>query len=238
MSLPKHARVVGFHDWKPFAFTAIVLSFFLVNGVRGQDDDAAAKQTGRQLQKERDTNDKRELPAIDAERTDELYAFVDQHHPELRRMLNWLEKNRSRQYRRAILGLDRSVRRLDNIRNPERLALRTREWELRSQIDVIAVRRAIPRSAPDTSTATQSSSTDDELESLLGELVDVDRQLLELDQRQLKSRLDMVEQKLARLKGDRDEMIQKRIDAIESSSRKMRERVTTDAKRAVGEKRQ
>jgi hypothetical protein len=75
--------------------------------------------------------------------------FATQHHPELARLLEQLEKSRPNEFARAIRDLNKQLQQLEITRekNPTRYDAQLESWKLESQIRVLTARWSLSRDA-------------------------------------------------------------------------------------------
>lgn len=90
-------------------------------------------------------------PRIEKSEADRKAAmeFATQHHPELARLLEQLEKSRPNEFARAIRDLNKQLQQLEITRekNPTRYDAQLESWKLESQIRVLTARWSLSRDA-------------------------------------------------------------------------------------------
>ncbi len=113
-------------------FTALAV---LMAPVAAQD---APSKTGQQKVVPRG----KRLPGVTPEREAAVLAFVGQHHPELTRLLTYLQTHQPRQYQRAVRELAMTVERLAQIheRDMDRYDRELQIWKTKSQIDLLTAK--------------------------------------------------------------------------------------------------
>lgn len=76
-------------------------------------------------------------------------AFATEHHPELARLLEQLEKSRPHEFARAMKDLNQQLLQLERTRekNPIRYEAQLESWKLESQIRVLTARWSLSRDA-------------------------------------------------------------------------------------------
>lgn len=104
-------------------------------------NDVAPQQPLRELAQNKSADDKppkRSHP----EREQEAILFVEQHHPELARLLAHLKKRDADSYDRAIRQLYRDARRLNELkeRDAPRHSIELQKWQAESRIKLISAR--------------------------------------------------------------------------------------------------
>ena len=77
----------------------------------------APKQNGAQLSGERRISGQNRPVELDQARRTALFAFVQEHHPELTRLLKSLEKSRPRLFDLAMRSLSNSYQRLESLQS-------------------------------------------------------------------------------------------------------------------------
>ncbi len=80
----------------------------------------------------------------------QLRAFLEEHRPQLLRMMNWLEQNRPDQFQKAVAPLLRTQDRLLALkeRNPEAYRAALDDWKLDTDIQIAAARVAVKDTPP------------------------------------------------------------------------------------------
>ncbi len=141
---------------------------------------------------------------------EELLTFVKEHHPELERLLQTLEKNRPEKYRMAMRGLSQSVDRIKAIENePVRYQAALRNWKLKSRIDLLAARIAL--------------KDDPELRAELRELISQSAEMrskqLQMESRRARQRVRRIEQQLARLNDNREREVDRQFELVLKKTR-------------------
>ena len=154
----------------------------------------------------------KKLPAWSVEREAAALAFVQQHQPELARLLDYLRKNQPRQYQRAVRELSRTVERLAQVRDrdPRRYELELQAWKTRSRVDLLAAKWQV--------------KPDDELrERLRAAIVDqmtVQKELLTRERERLTQRLQNLDAQLQTLESGEQAEIERRMHSLTEGRRK------------------
>lgn len=138
-----------------------------------------------------------------AEREKSALAFVEKHHPELAGLLTWLKEHKSADYQRAINEIVQTSVRLERIKEkqPDRYELELQVWQAGSRARLTAATAAI----------TDDFSPTFFKDSLIKDLRQQEEgrlKLLEMDQHDLKERLEKVEQSLTTRRAD----LEKKVD--------------------------
>jgi hypothetical protein len=127
--------------------------------------------------------------------------FATQHHPELARLLEQLEKSRPNEFARAIRDLNKQLQQLEITRekNPTRYDAQLQSWKLESQIRVL--------------TARWSLSRDPELETQIRDLLKQRREAkiaqLKADKERLLEQQRKIEEQLTSLSDPMDSQVDK-----------------------------
>lgn len=149
---------------------------------------------------------KEKASQVSKERKTELLAFVDEHYPELKKMLGRLEKNKPRSYRQALTGLHKSVKKLETIkeRNPKRYPAALRQWKIDSRIRVASAQLQLK----DTEEGRKK------LKSLVGELIDFNIDRMKSEKKQILERLKQLEKRISDAESKREDAIEKKLKAV------------------------
>ena len=153
-----------------------------------------------------------------AERKRVLMSFVDEHHPDLKRLLGLLEEKKPEQFRKAIKTLSRSYDRLQTVkkRDPEKYEIGLKLWKIHSRIEYVGAQIAL--NGPE--------KFEERLTNLLRQHEEVKAQLLRLDIRQQEERLKKMRTNLSESRDNRDATIEKKRTQIINSA-KSRKRVNS-----------
>ena len=148
--------------------------------------------------------------AVTPERESAVMTFVERTHPALKEVLASLKQNRPKEYEKAIRDIYLTSERLANIkeRDASLYELELKSWTLRSQIQLLTARMVMDN----------SEQFRAELRKLLLEQMDVRAEILRLDQRRAKERLERIESELARINSDRDKHVEKQLDLLMRSA--------------------
>lgn|GEM_PF-5196621 len=116
-------------------------------------------------------------------------AFVQQHLPELARLLRRLKQIDPKQYRRALVELNRQRRRLENWqrRNPKRYRLELSAWKAQQQAQLLAARLAMDPG---------NEQLQRQLREAIQQQIRSRRQLLQMEKAQVEKRLQRIERSL------------------------------------------
>ncbi|QEG25042.1 hypothetical protein [Mariniblastus fucicola] len=184
-----------------FAFSCL-LAFCLTMPLFGQNQTSPDKKT--ETQKVKFDLKKR--------RIEQLYAFMDENHPELKQLLLTLEDKKKWQYKQAMMGLDRAVKKLENIkqRSPKRYEMGLKQWNIESRITMAAAQVKLK----------DNEKNRDKLKSLVTQLVDFHLERMKSDKEQVISRLKQLEKRIADAESNREEAIEKRVKSATRRSKK------------------
>jgi len=132
--------------------------------------------------------------------------FVTKHHPELATMLRQLEKEQASSFQKAILGINRSVSKVELVkrRNPKRHLEVLRQWKIDSRIKVAAAQMKLK----------DSQENREKLEGLITELIDFNIERLKQERQQTIERLVQLDERIAESESGRDEAITERFQII------------------------
>lgn len=155
-------------------------------------------------QKNKPSKQKENAAEISKERKEQLLEFVDANHPELKSLLTKLEENkRQRPYRQAMAGLDKTVKKLEGIkeRSPKRYDLALKQWTLESRIKVAGAEVK----------HNDNEKSRSKLKELVTQLVDFHINRMKNDQKQLLQRLEQIDKRIDEAEASREQTIEKRI---------------------------
>lgn len=128
-------------------------------------------------------------------------AFATQHHPELARLLEQLEKSRPHEFARAVKDLNQQLQQLERTRekNPVRYETQLESWKVESQIRVLIARWSLNRDA--------------ELETQIRDLLKQRREAkmaqLKADKERLLEQQRKIDEQLAELSDPMDSQVDK-----------------------------
>lgn len=148
---------------------------------------------------------------------DAVMAFVDEHHPELGRLLKRLKKDSSKEYARAI-GETRAV--ADRVarmseRQPDRARNEIDLWKVNSQIRLLIARMVSLMAEP--SEGGENPELDAvrlKLRELAAQRVKLDRDRLERDKKMLMDRLSKLQEQSESIDADFDAAVEKQMNAL------------------------
>lgn len=188
-------------------FTACAFAFCLMSPVFSQDSTTSTQK--------KVVKPKTKVTQVSDERKEQLLKFVNENHPELNDLLAKLDKSKKkRQYRLAIAGLDKSVKKLETTkeRNPKRYESALQQWNLESRIKVAGAQVKLK----DTEEGRSS------LEKLVTKLVDFHIARMKSDQEQMKKRLDQLNKRISDAESNREQAIEKRIKSATRTRKKVK----------------
>ena len=153
-------------------------------------------------------------PALTVAREAAALAFVGQHHPELVDLLRKLKESNKDEYAKVVRELFQTSERLAGVqeRNPERYELEVEQGKLKSRIQLLAARVSM----------TQSETLEEELRDALKQQAKLRLELLSLERRQLRQRLDRVEASITEFERNQDQLLQKQFDQLTGAAKRSR----------------
>ena len=165
-------------------------------GAAVSSDPSSSKSASR-------TRGPKELDGISPKRKKELIRFVNEHHPELKKLLQILEKRRPEKYNAAMQGLSQSYDRLVALEgDPKKHQAALDSWKLKSRIDLLAARIAL-KDNPDQRK---------QLHRLVSDGVDNRTEQLQAEKLRIEQRLKRIDQQLERLSDNREQEIERQVD--------------------------
>lgn len=148
---------------------------------------------------------------------DQLLQFVDQHQPDLLKLLKFMSKKQPTQYAQALKDLSRTAARLSNLEKKDKdlfdveLAL----WKTRSSLRMLVAELAVV--SDDARPASRQ-----QLRALVRQELELEHSKLKLDQLRAQQRLDQINSQLDEWSGDEETRVSKAIKAWESRVAKPR----------------
>ncbi len=196
--------------WLTLCGFAMTLAGFTTFGVLA--DDPKPNKSGKPAKSpdkksaDRGSADRGDVPVKEAA----ALEFARRHHPELAALLEQLKTNVPKEYQAAIADLDRSRQRLEKSREktPEQYDLELAEWKVNSRIRLLVARL----------TMGADETLKDELFAAVKERHDIRTQLLAAEQQRLQQRLEKVHDQLAEQRSRSDELIERELAGLLSST--------------------
>jgi hypothetical protein len=155
-------------------------------------------------------------PAKSAEETAErkavLLAFVEENHPDLKRLLRLLEERNPNQFRKATRTLSRQYDRLQAVKNrdAEKYEIALQYWKVQSRIEVVSAKIALY--GPE--------KFGDNLKTLLGKKQEVRLQLQKYEVSRTQERLNRQRESLQKLRESKDFDVERQYQQILNRKRK------------------
>lgn len=194
---------------------ASLLAVLLICASAWSANDAAPPTVERQLAQnkanlQRNASDaaksRRAAHRLAADREAEAIAFVEQHHPELARLLAHLKKRDRKSYDQAIRQLYRDSRRL--MESSERDSLRhtweLRKWQAESRIQLLSARLSMG----------DDEKLRTELIRELGERHDARAALIKLERDRAEQRTERLTEALHKLEANRQKAIERELERL------------------------
>lgn len=127
--------------------------------------------------------------------------FATQHHPELARLLEQLEKSRPSEFARAMKDLNQQLTQLERTRekNPTRYDAQLQSWKVESQIRVLTARWSLSRDA----------ELETQIRSLLKQRREAKIAQLKMDKERLLEQQRKIDEQLAALSDPMDAQVDK-----------------------------
>ena len=144
------------------------------------------------------------------EREAAALTFVQQHHPELTRLLEHLKNKSSVEYARAIRDLFQTSERLAKVRerDTQRYELELQLWKTKSRSDLLAARLQVK----------ESPKLRDQLQQALADKEDAQIRLLELERDRLAERLKALEANIQARNAGKQESVEQRLKQVTKSA--------------------
>lgn len=125
--------------------------------------------------------------------------FAKEHHPELFRLLEQLQKSRPAEFSRGIRDLHQQTQAIQKTkdRNPARYESQLAAWKLDSQIRVLTARWAM----------TKDSALEKQIRDLLAQRLEMKRSQLDADEKRLREQLRKIEEQKASISSPVEERV-------------------------------
>lgn len=188
--------------------SACLLAFCTTLPTHAQTDAPAQQKVA--IKKNADSKSKTE---ISEQRKAHILAFVNEHHPELTKLLKKLENGKKkRQWLSALNGLNKTIKKLEGIkeRNPDRYDSALEQWKLESRIKVVAAQLK----------HNDSKEGRAKLESLIAKHIDFNIDRLKKDREQIRKRLKQMEKRISDAESNRQQQIEKRLKSALPKNKK------------------
>jgi hypothetical protein len=136
-----------------------------------------------------------------------IIEFARTHHPELAGLLEALKNSAPKEYRAALLDLDKTRERLDKVRKsaPERHDLELAEWKASSRIRLLAARLAMGG----------DPALEGELKAAIAERYELRIQLLKDERVRLEKRIAKLDETVAEQERRRTDALEKEFAAVQ-----------------------
>ena len=190
--------------------TIISAGLCLADSSSGEADSRSSTPAASKAKAKKQTR----WPALTVAREAAALAFVGQHHPELVELLGQLKESNEDEYVKVVRELFQTSERLAGVqeRNPERYELELNQWKLKSRIQLLAARVSM----------TQSETLEQELREALKQQAKLRLELLSLERRQLRQRLERVEASIGEFEQNQDQYLQKQFDQLTGAAKRSR----------------
>ncbi len=147
-----------------------------------------------------------------AQRKAMLIEFVEEHHPDLKRLLGLLEERKPVQYRKAIRSLSRQFERLQTVkkRDPDKYEIALRYWKVQSRIEVLSARVAL--NGPE--------KYEKKLKELIRQKQKIKIEVQQYELTKLQQRTKKLQESLKKTKGSIDSEVERQFNSILNGSRR------------------
>lgn len=176
-------------------------------------DDAGSSRTHPAGKADR-AEKKGTATVVAPEREEAALAFVREHYPELTSLLESLRVMKPAEYSRAIGELYQVSRSLESLkpRNPRRYEVGLELWKAKSRAELLAARLV----------STPSTDLESQLRNALESQLDLEIRQQQLEQEQLRTRLEQVDATIKRLNDNRDKLIDTRLQGLRNKVQRAR----------------
>jgi DNA-binding transcriptional MerR regulator len=164
--------------------------------------------------------DKNARPPVTPEQRRQVLAFAREHHPELARLLEQLDKSRSGEFGRAVRELNLQIQRLERTRekSPARYAVQLESWKVDSQIRILMARWV----------RNHDDGLERQIRTLLRERQTARVAQLTAEQQRLEDQLKRINQQLTELAGDGEALVDKEWQQLASRTEQQKKTAVSD----------
>lgn len=205
--------------WKNFLiFAFLPLSALLLADTRGRGRPTAAPDEAPTK-----AAAKKGAPKITPGREAAALAFADQHHPELRALLDYLRRESPADYREALADLYQTSERIDQFQDRgdlDRYELEVKLWQAQSRIQLLAARLKVRA----------SEKIRQDLASALEEELELRIQIRKHLRDKVEQRVKRLDDLIARLSSNRESEIARKLRLLTKAGKKSRERLNDSSK--------
>lgn len=158
------------------------------------------------------TADKKPRAEVSESELTVTMAFASEHHPELARLLEQLQKSRPHEFQRAVRELSQQIQTLEKLRekNPTRYTHQLELWKNNSQIRVLVAKWS----------RDQDDALEQEIRALLQQRRDMKLAQLKVDQQRLAEQMQKVEKQIATMSDSQVEREWEQLAKKTNASRK------------------
>lgn len=151
-------------------------------------------------------------------RQDEIFRFVQQHVPEIKTMLETLQKRNQSQFQVAMRGLDREIRNLKNqqSRAPDRYELSLKLWTVRSKVKLTAAKISTTKAEK------QRERLKNQLKDLINEQFKLRRAQLDKELKTYENRVEKIKDQISKLDQQKAKEAQRQIEAMDRAAQKLK----------------
>lgn len=193
------AKILGY----PLRITALL--FTLAASAEGLAQQATGIESGNSPKSEAASKTKNDAArkSVRTELSDQdqrlAMEFAKEHHPELFRLLEQLQKSRPAEFSRGIRDLHQQTQNIlrSKEKNPQRYESQLTAWKLDSQIRVLTARW----------TRTKDQSLEKQIRELLAQRQELKKSQLEADEKRLQEQLRRIEEQKAAMAAPLDERV-------------------------------
>ena len=175
------------------------------------------------------SNGKKPLASVTQSRRAELMEFITLHHPEIKPLLNSLQKKRKKQYESAIQTLDQEIKRLQSLekRAPEKYKKSLEQWVLRSKVKLLSAQLAIKK------TNAEKTAVQNRIKAIIEKQQDLRVEQLAAEIARIKKRLAKYESQLKNTVTNRKSEVERQLEDIVANSKRISaaQQQTTKAKK-------
>lgn len=167
---------------------------------------------------------------VPKQRIEELFSFVEQHHPEIKPLLRSLQKKQRAQFQTAMKTLDREVRvlQLQKEKAPERYELSLELWISRSKTKFIAAQIATAKSV------TQVEKLRKEMKAQIDNHYDIREKQLKADLAASRKRTERIESQINELGKLRENEIKRQTESATRMNQKLKRGAAEKSKDNAG----
>lgn len=189
---------------------------------KGDSKTADTKSTDPKRGEKPDKGKQAKKKSPEADREEVALLFVGEHQPELLELLERLKGTKEKDYQQAIRELSRDSQRINSFKekDPKRFEQEVRAWQLDSRIRLLTAKLSLE----------DRPELQEDLKAALAERADLRLAQRKLERERVAARLAKLDEEIAGLVSQRDEILRKTFDRLVRAAERARPKPKADDK--------